>query len=176
MRVKLWAFAVLLTVIGIITSASGLLANLSNGDKAPDFRLAGLDGKAVKLADLQTDSKSGTKRVVLLDFWATWCPPCRAETPHLQKLHEKYAKQGLIVVGISQDSDGAKSVRPYAEKNKLTYTQLLDQKHEAARKYGVSSIPTTFVVGRDGKIKSVHLGFAPGMEKRLEEEVVKLLK
>lgn len=150
-------------------------ANLSQGDKAPDFRLAGLSGKAVTLTDLQRDAK-GIKQVVLLDFWATWCPPCRAEVPHLQKLHEKYGKKGLVVAGISQDSDGARAVKPFAEKNKLTYTQLLDQKHEAARKYKVGPIPTTYLVGRDGRIKNVHLGFAPGMEKALEEEIRSLLK
>lgn len=162
--------AVLLLVVSITQ------ANLSKGDTAPDFRLAGLDGKPVKLTDLQRDAKKGTKRVVLLDFWATWCPPCRAEVPHLQRLHEKYGRKGLVVVGISQDADGAKAVKPFADKHKLTYVQLLDQKHEAARKYKVGPIPTTYIIGPDGKIKSVHLGYVPGMEKALEEEIKSLLK
>ena len=174
MRRKLYIAIGLLAVL--VFAVTSLQANLSKGDKAPDFRLASLDGKAVSLTDLRKDPKTGKNRAVVLDFWATWCPPCREETAHLQKLHEKYAEKGLVVVGISVDSDGKNAVKPFVQKNRLTYTQLLDQKHEAARSYRVGPIPTTYFIGRDGKIKSVQLGFAPGMEKGMEEDVKDLLK
>ncbi len=130
----------LTSVVALAVAITGLQANLSKGDKASDFKLSKLDGKEVKLSDLQKDPKrKDAKRVVVLDFWATWCPPCREETPHLQRLHKKYGEKGLIIIGVSQDSDGAKSVKPFADKNKLTYLQLVDPKHEVARKYRVGT-------------------------------------
>jgi len=165
-----------LLFVVLAVALTGVQANLSKGDKAADFKLPGVDGRNVRLSDLQKPSKKGAKRVMLLDFWATWCPPCREEVPYLQKLHQKYAKKGLLVVGIAQDSDGAKSVKPFAKKNKLSYLQLVDAKHEAARAYRVGPIPTTYIIDGSGVIRSVHLGFAKGMEKDLEEEIQALLK
>jgi len=177
MRGKVLAASALLLAFILVVGIAGLQANLSKGDKSPDFTLPKLDGKEVKLSDLQQNpNKKGEKQVVVLDFWATWCPPCRDETPHLQKLHEKYGKKGLVVVGVAQDSDGAKSVKPFVEKNKLTYVQLIDSKHEVARKYKVGPIPTTYIIDRKGVIRVVQLGFAPGMEKDMEEEIEALLK
>lgn len=175
-RTKLVVLA-LTSAFALALAVAGLQANLSKGDKAPDFKLSKLDGKQVKFSDLQKDpKKKNTNRVVVLDFWATWCPPCRDETPHLQDLHKKYGEKGLIVIGVSQDSDGAKAVKPFADKNKLTYLQLVDPRHEAARAYKVGPIPTTYVIDRKGVIRFVQLGFAPGMEKNLEEQVKALLK
>mgnify|MGYP001077504930 CR=1 FL=1 len=177
MRRRFYVVSGLLLVLVLAVAVTGLQANLTSGSKAPDFKLRDLDGKEKKFADIQKDpKKKGANRVVLLDFWATWCPPCRAEVPHLQKLHEKYGKKGLVIVGVAQDSDGAKAVKPFAAKNKLTYVNLVDPKHEVARKYKVGPIPTTYLIDRKGVIRYVHLGFAPGMEKDLEEEIKALLK
>lgn len=175
MRRRFYATFGLLIILTLVGTVASLQANLSKGDKAPDFKLTRLDGKTTSLADLQKGPK-GAKRIVVLNFWATWCPHCRVEAPYLQKLSDKYGKKGLVVVGVSLDSDGAKSVKPFAKSNKLSYTNLLDPKHEVARKYTVGPIPTTYIIDRKGVIRSVTLGFAPGMEKGLEEDVKGLLK
>lgn len=85
---------------------------------APDFALTDLDGKTVKLSNFD-----GNVRIV--DFWATWCPPCRKEIPHFQKLHETYGDKGLTIIGISLDQNGAEAVKPFAEQMKMTYTSLI---------------------------------------------------
>lgn len=147
------------------------------GQKAPDFKLPSVSGKQVSLNDLRKDaSKNGAPKVVLIDFWATWCGPCRNSIPHIQKLHEKYSKKGVSIVGISVDDKGAKVVKPFVEKNKLTYTILLDQKSEAADKYGVRAIPSIFIIDKKGVVRYIHEGFYPGLENKISKEIDGLLK
>ncbi len=163
-----------LTFLFATVSAHALL---EKGAKALDFELPSLDDKKLKLSELQKDPrKKGRRRVVLLSFWATWCPPCRKEVPHLQKLHKKYDKKGLVVVGVSVDSKGAKVVQPFVEKYKLTYTQLLDEKQTVCATYKARYLPTTYIIDRRGAISSVRVGFAPGTEKKVEKEIEALLK
>lgn len=134
--------------------------------KAPDFTLKDLDGKAVRLADFKD-------KVVLLAFWATWCPPCRAEIPHFKELQEKYGSKGLAVVGISLDQGGAAAVKPFAAANRINYTMLLDS-GEAARAYGgVRSIPTTFLIDRKGNIARKFVGYQS--KDVFEREIQRLL-
>jgi len=161
----------------VLVALTAVQAALSKGEKSPDFKLTSIDGTALSFADIRKDpARKGATRVVLLDFWATWCPACRDEIPHLQKLHVKYEKRGLAVVGIALDRGGIKDVKPFAANRKLTYTLLLDPKGAVKRKYGVRLIPATFIIDRQGIVRSVHIGFVPGMEKALEAEVKSLLK
>lgn len=151
-------------------------AALAPGKKAPDFKLESTSGKQITLAQLKANpAKKGSYRVVLVDFWATWCPPCRESIPFLQKMHDKYSKKGLVVAGISLD-DNIQEVKTYAKNNKLKYTLLLDKDKKAAKKYGVSSIPTIFLIDKSGKIKYVHVGLSEDLEKQLEKEIKLLLK
>ncbi len=107
--------------------------------------------EAVKLSDFKG-------KVVIVDFWATWCPPCRAEIPDFIALQDKYGKQGLVIVGISVDQGGAPVVASFAEKTKINY-QLVLADDNVAQDYGVSEgIPTTFVIDRKGNIIAKHLG------------------
>jgi peroxiredoxin len=147
------------------------------GRKAPDFKLISIDGKKISLSDLSKPiDKKHPSSVVLLDFWATWCPPCREEIPHLQKLHEKYAKDGLSVVGIAGDSDSKAMVRSFAKAKKLTYAILLDTSADAHRTYGIRGYPTVYLIDRKGIIHGIHIGYVRGMEKDIEAEVKSLLK
>jgi peroxiredoxin len=117
------------------------------GATAPDFELTTLDGKPFKLSHLRG-------KLVLLDFWATWCGPCVAELPNLKKLHEQHAADGLVVVSISFDRD-ADTARHYAADKGLTWTQLWAEKADKgplAELYGVSAIPATILIGPDGKV------------------------
>jgi peroxiredoxin len=121
------------------------------GSEAPAFALADLDGKTVS-----SDAFKG--KVVILDFWATWCPPCKEEIPHLVRLQSKYRGQGLEVVGLALDAGGAKDVRPFADDHDVNYTMLIGNE-DVTKAYGnITMIPTTFVIDRNGKIAHRFVG------------------
>lgn len=172
--------AFLIAAIGFLLSIaifSMAVAALTPGKKAPDFTLKSITGKQVSLQQLRTDQQNKkTPKVVLIDFWATWCPPCKEETPYLQKLHEKYGKKGVSIVGISVDDNGAEAVKPFAKQNGLKYNLLLDPDTKTAKKYLIRPIPTTYLIDRQGIIRYVHVGFDQGMEKQFDTEINELLK
>ena len=122
------------------------------GTEAPEFSLPDLDGKVVKTSDLRG-------KVVILDFWATWCPPCRQEVPHFVALQSKYRDQGLAIVGLSLDKGGVQDVKPFVEEYNVNYMMLIAN-DETARDYGgITGIPTTFVLDKDGKIVKRFMGY-----------------
>lgn len=122
------------------------------GTEAPEFALPDLDGKVVKTSDLRG-------KVVILDFWATWCPPCRQEVPHFVALQTKYRDQGLEIVGLSLDKGGAKDVKPFVEEYNVNYMMLIANDKTAEEYGGITGIPTTFVLDRNGKIVKRFLGY-----------------
>jgi peroxiredoxin len=118
--------------------------------QAPDFSLLDLDGKPVTLAGYPG-------QVVLLDFWATWCAPCRTEIPRLVEFQDRYHPQGLQVIGISMD-DGPKPVRAFYQQFKMNYPVALGSEKLAASYGGVLGLPITFLIARDGKIAAKYVG------------------
>lgn len=133
---------------------------------APGWSLKDVNGKTVH----STHFKG---KVVILDFWATWCGPCRAEIPNFIALQKQYEKQGLMVVGLSVDEDGADAVRPFALKLGVNYpVGLADEKTQKAFG-GIEAVPTTFIIDREGRIAKQHLGFADKDE--FENEIKPLL-
>jgi peroxiredoxin len=140
-------------------------------EASADFTLKAVDGQTVSL------SEHLGKKVIVLDFWATWCVPCQAEMPHLQALHERYRDQGLVVLGISMDGpETVAQVGSWTAGHGITFPMLLDEDTRAVSIYNPHrSAPFTVVIGRDGKIKSARDGFNPGDEKALEKTVVELL-
>lgn len=126
------------------------LTAASSRKAAPDFTLADSKGASVKL--------SGYKgRVVLLDFWATWCGGCKVEIPWYMEFQRKYKNRGLSVIGVSLDDDGWKSVRPFLQKNPMNYSVVVGDQ-DLAKLYGVEAMPVTLLIDRDGKIADVHVG------------------
>ena len=111
---------------------------------APLFRLKNLAREEIQIGDLKG-------RVVLVDFWATWCAPCVATMPEMQKLHVKYESKGLAVLGVSIDEDGEKKVKPFIARRNFTYPILLDA-GQTWKDYGVKAIPALFLVDRSGRI------------------------
>jgi cytochrome c biogenesis protein CcmG/thiol:disulfide interchange protein DsbE len=148
--------------------AAGLVLapNASAADKAPDYALkAASDGKVQKLADLKG-------KVVLLDFWATWCPPCREEIPDFVSLQKQYGKQGLQVVGISVDKGGTEGVVKFMDENKINYPILMSEGATEKAYGGIRAIPTTFLIDRKGNIVKKYIG---GTSKETFEKDLKAL-
>lgn len=159
MQAKL-LFSVLLTFVLATSLASAA------DTKAADWTLKDLEGKEVKLSDFKG-------KVVILDFWATWCPPCRKEIPHFVELQKEYGDQGLAIVGISLDEGGAEAVKPFAEKYEINYAVVMGDQEVAMSYGGIEAIPTTFVIDKEGKIVSKHVGYAD--KETFEKEIKPLL-
>lgn len=118
---------------------------------APDFNLKDSDGKAVKLSDYRG-------KVVLLNFWATWCGPCKIEIPWFMDFEQTYKDKNFAVLGISLDDDGWDSVKPYIQQKKINYRVMIGTE-QVAQLYGdVDSLPTTFIIDREGRVAAVHVG------------------
>jgi peroxiredoxin len=118
---------------------------------APDFTLTDLSGKTVRLSDFKG-------KVVMLDFWATWCPPCRREIPDLIQLQNQYADKGFTVLGISLDDGGAATVKPFAQSIGMNYPLVIGNSQVTAAYGAIEAIPTTFLIGRDGMILKTYVG------------------
>lgn len=152
--------ALLTTVLMVSTLAVGCTSSPKatattaedNGRKAAaNFSLPDSDGVKVALADYKG-------KVVLLNFWATWCGPCKIEIPWFIEFNKTYKDRGFAVLGVSLDDDGWKSVRPYLAEKRIDYTVVLGN-DQVSKSYGdVDSLPTTFIIDRDGRIAFVHMG------------------
>jgi peroxiredoxin len=115
------------------------------GQPAPDFTLTALDGKTMKLSDFRG-------KAVLLNFWATWCEPCKIEMPWFIDLQKKYASQGLQVLGVAMDDAGPGEISSFAQKMGVNYPVLLGKEEVGAEYGGLEYLPSTFYINRDGKI------------------------
>ncbi len=139
-----------------------LVAGQIIGKPAPDFTLKTLDGKTLTLSQLRG-------KAVVLNFWATWCPPCKVELPWFVDFQKQYAGQGLEIVGISEDEGGKDKVAAFAKEMGVNYTIAVDD-DTVSRKYGdVEDLPTTFYIDRNGKIVQFVMGLADRSE--IEEKI-----
>ena len=134
----------------------------------PALSLKDFDGKAI-----ESDKLKGS--VLVLDFWATWCGPCIAEIPALNRLQEKYAAKGLKVIGVTIASGEPKEVKPFISRNKMKYTVLMGD-DEQAYDFNLIGFPTTYLITRDMKIYRKYVGAGPGKSARLESDVQSLLQ
>lgn len=151
---------VTLAVAGILWSCSAssstkaAASSVSKERKpAPDFLLKDANGTPVKLSDYKG-------KVVLLNFWATWCGPCTLEIPWFVEFEQQFKSRGFEVVGISMDEDGWTAIKPYVTEHKMNYRVLLGNDSVSDLYGGVEALPTSFVIDREGKIATVHVGLA----------------
>jgi len=128
----------------------GVSSGTTNHQLAPDFALPTPDGR-----DLQLSSYRG--KVVLLDFWATWCDPCREEIPHFVDLQQKYGERGLQIIGVSMD-DSAEPVRPFYLRFHMNYPVVMGTAKTGELYGGILGLPISFLIGRDGRIYTKHIG------------------
>lgn len=138
------------------------------GKPAPEFQLDSLDGAPVRL------EQHRDKDVVILDFWATWCGPCRAGLPIIARVAAKYRERGVVAYAIDQQ-ETAEDVRKFLEDERLEIQVLLDRAGQVGELYHVEGIPQTVLIGRDGKVADVHVGFSSDLETRLSGELDALL-
>jgi len=136
------------------------------GFAAPDFSLETLEGETVSLADLRG-------QVVLLNFWATWCPPCRAEMPAIQSVYQAYQDQGFSVLAVDV-AEGDAQVTAFADEQGLTFPILMDRDAAVSNRYQVRAMPSTFFIDRSGIIQEVTLG-GPMSEGFIKSQVTGLL-
>ena len=164
--IALSAIAVVITAVVV----SVAFANLTAGTKAPDFTLPTADGKTFTLSNC---FKTAPK-VVVLDLWATWCPPCRAEIPYLIALQDKFKGKDVLIVGVALDQEKT-SVTSFIKQQKVNYTVALDP---GADKLGnifkVGGIPATYVIDRNGVIRYTHSGFPTGNKEAQKSEAAAL--
>jgi len=162
-----FAFGLLMTACSTSgTSVRAAVKSEKDRKKAPEFTLKDSNGTQVKLSDYRG-------RVVLLNFWATWCGPCKIEIPWFIEFEQKFKDQGFAVLGVSMDEDGWDAVKPYIENRKINYRVLLGDERVGDLYGGIESLPSTFVIDRDGKIASVHIGLVS--KKDYEQEIEHLV-
>jgi cytochrome c biogenesis protein CcmG/thiol:disulfide interchange protein DsbE len=139
-------------LLGLLTTLSAIadLIPINARKAAPDFTLNDANGTSIKLSKYKG-------RVVLLDFWATWCEGCKEEIPWYMDFQKKYKTDGLSVLGVSLDEDGWKSVRPFLEKTPINYPIVIGNQ-DLAERFGVDAMPVTLLIDRDGKIADFHVG------------------
>jgi thiol-disulfide isomerase/thioredoxin len=158
--------ALLGTLATLLLIASSARA-LDPGDVPPAIDLPDQTGRKVEWAALKG-------KVVLVDFWASWCGPCKDEMPVLEALHKKHAGQGLVIVGVNIDSSSKKMNR-FLERTPASFRIVHDRKLVVANRYVPETMPTSYLIGRDGVVRHVHEGFEKGDAGALEERVKALL-
>ena len=151
-----------------LLAAGAAQAALNANAPAPDFTLRSLDGVNLRLAEQRG-------RVVMVNFWATWCGPCKIEMPHLVRLYDKYRASGFQLLGVNIDDD-PRNASASAAKLGITFPVLLDGDKRVAKLYELSTMPTTLLIDRDGRLRHVHRGYRDGYEQTYDQQVRELLK
>ena len=144
----------------IPTLLFALIAGTSNATgpapAAPDFSLPARDGGEVRLSELRG-------QVVMINFWATWCGPCRQEMPLLQQIHAKYEPLGFTMLGVNVEPDSV-AAQNWLKGMPVTFPILFDRKSEVSSSFGVEAMPSTVLIDREGHVRHVHRGYKPGDE------------
>ena len=129
--------------------------------------------KKINISELNTILENNKGKVVIVDLWATWCPPCRKEIPGFINLYNKYQGKGVEILGIAFDENGTEVVPPFIKKMGINYPVYLDG-GDIAQSYDLQAYPTTVIYGKDGKVANKHIGFIA--EKEFDDEIGELLK
>ena len=150
-----------------LAAGSASVAAVPSG-AAPDFTLRTADGRNLRLQELRG-------QVVMVNFWATWCGPCKVEMPHLNSLYEKYKGAGFTLLGVNVDEDQRAAIG-LAQRMGLHFPVLLDADKKVSRQYDLSTMPSTVLIDRDGQVRHVHRGYRDGYERTYDQQIRDLLK
>jgi cytochrome c biogenesis protein CcmG/thiol:disulfide interchange protein DsbE len=176
LRRSLYAMILITGLIWIFASAdktnsatAGHIPAPQKGFLAPEFKLETSDGHSISLLDYRGQA-------VLVNLWATWCPPCRAEMPTIERVYQEYRSQGLVVLGVNSTiQDEPPQIVPFINQYKITFPILLDVNGEVSNLYELRALPTSFFIGRDGVIKEVVVG-GPMSEALIRTDVEEIIK
>ena len=152
----------------MIFTASTLAASSLEGQVAPDFVLKSATGENLRLSEYRGD-------VVLINFWATWCGPCRQEMPILDDLYGRYQRVGFNLLGVNIDEDSRRAMQMVQELG-VNFPVLFDENKEVSKLYEVEAMPVTILVDREGIVRHVHHGYKPGYEEKYLTEIRSLLR
>jgi peroxiredoxin len=158
----------LLSIAALLACAAASATTVQVSSPAPDFTLRSVDGPNLRLNEQRG-------RVVMVNFWATWCGPCRQEMPHLNKLHDKYRDAGFVLLGVNID-DNVRAATDLATKLGLRFPVLLDTDKSVSRLYDLGSMPATVLIDREGRVRYLHRGYREGYELSYDQQVRALLK
>ncbi len=170
MRKSLLVFLALVAAALLMASCKKGEQQSSASDKAPDFTLTDVNGQAYSLSALRG-------KVVLMDFWATWCPPCRMSVPELNKVYEAFKGKDFVLIAISADDYGpglVSKLKAFGKKHGVEYPMLPDSMG-VADMYHVDGLPQSFLINKDGFIVDRHMGYYPDMASSYETEINQLL-
>jgi len=164
MNIKKISLALLVTVFAATSLASSGL----EGQLAPDFALKSSTGENLRLSEYRGD-------VVMINFWATWCGPCRQEMPLLDELYTRYERVGFNLLGVNIDDDSRRAMQMIEELG-VSFPVLFDARKEVSKLYEVDAMPVTVLVDREGNVRFVHHGYKPGYEDKYLDQVRSLLR
>ena len=164
MKLKNSIFALVLSVF----AASGLASSGLEGQAAPDFALKSSTGENLRLSEYRGD-------VVMVNFWATWCGPCRQEMPLLDELYNRYQRVGFNLLGVNIDDDSRRAMQMIEELG-VNFPVLFDARKEVSELYEVEAMPVTVIIDRQGTVRYVHHGYKPGYEDKYLDQIRSLLR
>jgi thiol-disulfide isomerase/thioredoxin len=163
----------IIVVGSLLIGMTSIAAPLKEGDKFPDFQLVKLQ-EASKKGSKKVTASALKGKVVILDFWASWCEPCKIALPNYDQLYKKN-KGKVMIVGINVD-DESKSGQDFLKEHKVSFPILYDQGRKLIESISVSTMPTSFILDKDGKIVMIHKGFREGDEKEIAKKIAELTK
>lgn len=160
--------AVCAGILVALLCGSAYATTVQVSEPAPDFTLKTLAGPNLRLEEYRG-------QVVLINFWASWCGPCRQEMPILDRLHQRYEDTGFAVLGVNVEGE-ASPAQKIVDKTKVTFPVLIDEGQLVSELYELEAMPSTVVVDRDGVVRYIHRGYKPGDEAKYVEVVKKLIR
>ncbi len=160
--------SIVLGALLTILTATGVASSDLTGQQAPDFVLKSSTGENLRLSEYRGD-------VVMINFWATWCGPCRQEMPLLDELHSRYQRVGFSLLGVNIDDDSRRAMQMIEDLG-VSFPVLFDDSKSVSKLYEVDAMPVTVLVDREGNVRHVHHGYKPGYEDKYLTQIRSLLR
>ena len=158
----------IIALVFSVFAASSLASSGMEGQQAPDFALKSSTGENLRLSEYRGD-------VVMINFWATWCGPCRQEMPLLDELYSRYQRVGFNLLGVNIDDDSNRAMNMIEELG-VNFPVLFDARKEVSKLYEVEAMPVTVIVDREGTVRFIHHGYKPGYEEMYLDQIRSLLR
>lgn len=167
-NLSLWRRRIGALMAGIVLAFGAVASTGLSGQQAPDFALKNAAGENVRLTDLRGD-------VVMINFWATWCGPCRQEMPLLDEMHARYSRVGFSLLGVNIDDDPKRAI-DMIDSLGVSFPVVFDSDKSVSEQYDVSAMPVTILLDREGVVRHVHYGYKPGYEDIYVQQIRELIR